>query len=72
MAATPLAPPASAALPRKKWTLEECDQIASVADLARYELLDGELIEKVSKNLPHMRASVVLIDWLRQILAVIS
>jgi len=35
-----------------------------VLDQVRYELIEGELILKMGKNLPHMRALSVLTGWL--------
>lgn len=51
---------------RKKWTREECQALerAGVADLERYELIEGELLRKMSKNLPHMRALRLLLTML--------
>jgi Uma2 family endonuclease len=61
--ASPVPAPASVAAP-KRWTLEECDRVATVMDMTRVELLDGELIRKVSKNNPHLRAAGIIQYWL--------
>ena len=55
--------------PHKLWTREECDVLAQtgVIDLERYELLDGELVPKVSKKHPHGRATARLVRWLRSV-----
>ncbi len=36
-----------------------------LSELDRYELIEGELVCKMSKNPPHMRAVMLLCDWLR-------
>ena len=52
--------------PHKFWTREACAVLerSGVLDLERYELIEGELILKMGKNLPHMRALSVLTGWL--------
>jgi Uma2 family endonuclease len=52
--------------PHKRWTREDCVVLESVGLLEpeRYELIEGELIQKVPKNLPHMRSVVLFIEWL--------
>ena len=65
MPSTLIAPPAEfEAIPRKKWTRDECAQLGAILDLRHYELIDGELIEKMSKNHPHIRAVTLLRQWL--------
>lgn len=65
MPSTLIAPPAEIeAVPRKKWTRDECAQLGAILDLRHYELIDGELIEKMSKNHPHIRAVTLLRQWL--------
>ena len=56
---TPVAPP------QKFWTREGCAVLerTGVLDQVRYELIEGELILKMGKNLPHMRAFSVLTGW---------
>jgi Uma2 family endonuclease len=63
----PPVPPAPLAPPHKKWTREECAVLESVGllELRRYELIEGELVQKVSKNYPHMRVLLLLVNWLR-------
>ena len=53
------------ALPHKLWTREECEGLerAGMLEVERYELIEGELILKMGKNLPHMRAFSVLTGW---------
>jgi Uma2 family endonuclease len=50
----------------KRWTREECRFLAEsgLIDPRRYTLIEGELIEKVSKNAPHMLAAMLLLEWL--------
>lgn len=52
--------------PHKKWTREECDALekAGLIELRQYELIEGELIAKMGKNLRHVRALALLIHWL--------
>ena len=39
---------------RKKWTADECDQLERYGFLPqRYELLNGEIVNKMGQNLPH-------------------
>jgi len=58
-----------AAPPHKKWTREECDLLekAGLAEAHRYELIEGELVLKVGKKNPHMRAVLLLTNWLRSV-----
>ena len=68
MPSTLIAPPAEfAAVPRKKWTREECAQLGAILDLHQYELVDGELIKKMGKNHPHIRTLILLMEWLRSV-----
>ena len=46
----------------QRWTREEC---ARLADYERFELIEGVLIPKVSKNFPHFRAVAWLVERLR-------
>src|SRR5438309_392594 len=61
----PLERPAPVDPPHKRWTREECAVLESAGiPLERYQLIGGELIQKVPKNLPHMRGVMFLIEWL--------
>jgi Uma2 family endonuclease len=62
----PLAIADNQPLQRKRWTREECDLLveAGVLDPQRYELIEGELIETVSKSHPHMLGVMLLHEWL--------
>ena len=49
--------PDSAVMPRRQWTLEECRQLMAMGLLeegGRYELLEGEIVDKMSFNEPHV------------------
>jgi len=51
---------------RKRWTREECSRLesAGILELGRVELIDGELINKMGKNRPHMVTLAILMKWL--------
>jgi Uma2 family endonuclease len=51
---------------RRRWTREECERIASTGlwDRERVELIEGELIAKMSKKRPHMIVFVSVLEWL--------
>jgi Uma2 family endonuclease len=55
--------------PGKRWTRAECDRLeaAGVFDQQRVELIEGELIVKMSKNRPHVNTAALLTAWLIQI-----
>lgn len=63
MAAAPHIP----LLPHKLWTRHECEQIASFVDLDQYELIEGELVQKMGKNQPHSRALLLVLNWLQSV-----
>jgi Uma2 family endonuclease len=52
--------------PRKLWTREDCVVLESVGLLEpeRYELIEGELIQKVAKDHPHIRSLMLVLEWL--------
>lgn len=52
--------------PTKQWTREECDALekAGLVEFRQYELIEGKLIQKMGKKLPHMRALSRLVQWL--------
>jgi len=64
-------PPAPAAQcpPRKRWTRAEYEraEAAGVFDQQHIELVEGELIDKMSKNRPHIDAATLLFGWLIQV-----
>ncbi len=51
--------------PRKRWTRAECDafQAAGLWDQQHLELVDGELIDKMGKNRPHVNTFIVVYAW---------
>lgn len=42
-------------LHRKRWTRKEVWELAKHVDFSRYELINGELIDRMAKNAPHIR-----------------
>ncbi|MEO7653952.1 MAG: Uma2 family endonuclease, partial [Bryobacteraceae bacterium] len=57
---------ASSDPPQKRWTREECAVLESAGvELHPYELIEGELIQKMGKNHRHMIALMRLCNWLR-------
>ena len=66
--AVTIEPAASAPLnpPRKRWTRAECEVLERSGLLVNehLELIDGELINKMGKNRPHVNSIVLLIEWL--------
>lgn len=52
--------------PTKQWTRKECEALekAGLVGIRDYELIEGKLIQKMGKNLPHIRALSLLIQWL--------
>ena len=52
--------------PRKLWTREEYDELASsgVLDQQHLELVEGELINKMGKKRPHVNSLTLLKAWL--------
>jgi Uma2 family endonuclease len=54
---------------RKRWTRDECETLAKagLVDVERYELIEGELIQKVRKSFPQMRARTFLMNRLNEV-----
>jgi Uma2 family endonuclease len=53
---------------RKRWTREECQQLSKAGFLpGRYELINGEIVEKMPKNPPHCIALMLLAVWLESL-----
>jgi Uma2 family endonuclease len=66
-----LSPPAVQYPPRKRWNRAECERLeAAGIDLQHVELIEGELIVKMSKNPPHVDAAALLLGWLIQVFGV--
>jgi Uma2 family endonuclease len=65
----PLAPPAPLIPPRKRWTRAECAALeaSGIWDQQNLELIDGELIDKMGKNRPHVNAVVAMMVWLLKV-----
>jgi Uma2 family endonuclease len=57
---------AAQALPRKRFSREEVDEMLQAGLFAgeRYELIDGDLIDKMGQNPPHGAAIVNVQEWL--------
>ena len=53
--------------PRKRWTREDCALLDSVGAFEKLELVEGELINKMSKRPPHQITLGLAIEWLMQI-----
>ena len=53
-------------LPRKRWSRQEVECLDSMELFAgqHYELIDGELINKMGKNPPHVLAALLIHEWL--------
>ncbi len=53
----------------KHWTRAECEraEAAGIFDQQRVELIEGELIVKMSKNRPHVGVAALLTAWLIQV-----
>jgi Uma2 family endonuclease len=62
----PVAPPPLESLPRKKWTRCEIEELSSMGWFAgeHYELIDGELIDKMGKGESHVVAVMLIHRWL--------
>jgi len=64
-------PPAPAAQcpPRKRWTRAECERLEALGifEQQHLELIQGELIDKMGKNRPHVNAAALLFAWLIQV-----
>jgi Uma2 family endonuclease len=64
-----LSPPVVQSPPRKRWTRAECERLEALGifDQQRVELIEGELIDKMGKNRPHVDAATMFFGWLIQI-----
>jgi Uma2 family endonuclease len=57
-------------MPRRKlWTREECLALESAGlfDQQHLELVQGELIDKMGKNRPHVTSLALIVLWLHQV-----
>jgi Uma2 family endonuclease len=66
---TPEIAPSAPEPRRKRWTREECAglEAAGVLDTRRYELIEGDLIDRMGKNSPHVTAVIAITLWLHQV-----
>jgi Uma2 family endonuclease len=57
---------------RKRWTRAECDSLDALGLLneQHLELVEGELIDKMGKNRPHVNALVLIQGWLIQVFGI--
>jgi Uma2 family endonuclease len=65
----PIAPLPLESLPRKRWTRAEIEKLSSMGWFAgeHYELIDGELIDKMGKHESHVLAVMLVQNWLTTI-----
>jgi Uma2 family endonuclease len=63
-------PPASSIPPRKRWTRAECSLLESsgIWEQQKLELIDGELLNKMGQNPPHVILLGRIMEWLIQIM----
>ena len=49
--------------PRKRWTRDECEKLEmyGLLETHRYELIEGDLIDKMGKNQPQVNARRLLV-----------
>ena len=54
---------------RKRWTRVECEALETTGllDDQKLELVDGELIDKMGKNRPHVNVLIFVQAWLVRI-----
>lgn len=54
--------------PRKRWTREQCAPLeaSGLFEQEKLELVDGELISKMGKSGPHVKALTWMLIWLQQ------
>jgi hypothetical protein len=59
-------PPAVQDPPRKRWNRAECERLEALGIFGqqRVELIEGELIDKMGKNRPHVKTAALLTAWL--------
>ena len=52
--------------PHKRWTRDECTILerSGLINIDRYELIEGELIQKMPKGQAHILAVALLASWL--------
>jgi len=59
-------PPVQSDIPRKLWTRSEYEALSSSGLFAatKLELVEGELVNKMGKNWPHVNSQMLLLTWL--------
>jgi len=67
MPTTLLELPAKLDPPRKQWTRKDCEVLSGLRDWKRLELVEGELIDKMGKNQPHVISLVLVLTWLQTV-----
>lgn len=66
MATLEITPEDISSVHRKKWTVEEFDRLSEAGFLPeRCELIEGEIIEKMTPNPPHVISVTLLAVWLQ-------
>ncbi len=55
--------------PRKRWTRGDCETLESTGlwEREKLELIEGDLISKMSKNRPHVTVMVFVLKWLASV-----
>jgi len=55
--------------PRKRWNRAECERLEALGifEQQHVELIEGELIDKMGKNRPHVRIAARLTVWLSRV-----
>src|ERR1700722_12066850 len=58
--------PPSGYPPRKRWTRSDCQALESSGlwEREKLELIEGDLINKMSKNRPHVTVMLSVMEWL--------
>lgn len=57
----------------KRWSVEECYRLKAAGFLpGRYELIHGEILEKMGQNPPHTLALMLLAQWLTSVFGFLS
>jgi Uma2 family endonuclease len=71
MPAAALQIPPGGAPPRKRFTVGEVEQMLEAGLFAgqRFELIDGDLIDKMGQNPPHAYVITLVLEWLTSICA---
>ena len=59
--------------PRKRWTRGECQMLEATGlwDRERLELIEGDLLTRISKKRPHVIAFILMARWLNEVFGVL-